>query len=185
MHGDTNWVDRPGTKHPTCSCGLVKAVDVQHNAALAIVTGGVQGEATTSNAHLLVAVCSFIVGFVSVVVVIPHHSVVVNFVDDREPDATVWPCTLVLGLLLNNHFTTSHGAAYEYPCPFAPCLSPFLLSRALGAGDPCCWGEGEGVRRHIHLLCMLQRVDIPSLSHPFVLTSFVLVIFIRIRESFF
>ena len=61
---DTNWVDRPGTKHPTCSCGLVNAlanvvvVDVQHNAALTIVTGGVQGEATTSNAHLLVAVFS-------------------------------------------------------------------------------------------------------------------------------
>ena len=51
---DTNWVDRLGTKHPTCSCGLVNAlanvvvVDVQHNAALAIVTGGVQGEATTA-----------------------------------------------------------------------------------------------------------------------------------------
>jgi hypothetical protein len=59
------------------------------------------------------------------------------------------------------------------------------LSRALGAGDPCCWGEGEGVRQHIHLLCMLQRVDIPFLSYPFVSTSFVLVIFIQIRESFF
>jgi hypothetical protein len=86
---DTNWVDRPGTKHPTCSCGLVNAlvnvvvVDVQHNAALAIVTGGVQGEATTSNAHLLVAVFSFIVGFVSFVVVTPLHAVVVNFVDDE------------------------------------------------------------------------------------------------------
>ena len=67
---DTNWVDRPGTKHPTCSCGLVNVlvnvvvVDVQHNAALTIVTGGVQGGATTSNAHLLVALFSFIVGFV-------------------------------------------------------------------------------------------------------------------------
>ncbi len=94
---DTNWVDRPGTKHPTCSCGLVNAltnvvvVDVQHNAAVAIVTGGVQGEATTSNPHLLVAICSFIFGFVSVVVVIPRHAVGVNFVDDREPDATVRP----------------------------------------------------------------------------------------------
>jgi hypothetical protein len=87
---DTNWVDRPGTKHPTCSCELVNAlanfvvVDVQHNdnAALTIATGGVQGEATTSNAHLLGAVCRFIVGFVSFVVVIPLHAVVVNFVDD-------------------------------------------------------------------------------------------------------
>ena len=96
----------------------VVVVDVQHNAALAIVTGGVQGEATTttSNAHLLVAVCSFIVGFVSFVVVIPLHAVVVNFVDDREPDATVQPCTRVLGLLLDYLFTTSHGAAYECPC---------------------------------------------------------------------
>ncbi len=65
---DTNWVDWQGTKHPTCSCGLINAlvnvvvVDVQHNAALTIVTGGVQGEATTSNAHLLVAVFSLIVG---------------------------------------------------------------------------------------------------------------------------
>ncbi len=149
---DTNWVDRPGTKHPTCSCGLVNAlmnvvvVDVQRNAALPIVTGGVQGEATTSNAHLLVAVCSFIVSFVSFVVVIPLHAVVVNFIDDREPDATVRPCTRVLGLLLNYRFTTSHGAAYECPCPFATNLSSFSLSRALGAGDPCCWGEGEGVR---------------------------------------
>ena len=57
---DTNWVDRSGTKYPTCSCRLVNVVvvDVQHNAALAIVTGGVQGERTTSNAHLLVAFCS-------------------------------------------------------------------------------------------------------------------------------
>jgi hypothetical protein len=184
---DTNWVDWPGTKHPTCSCGLVNAlanfvvVNVQHNAALAIVTGGVQGEATTSNAHLLVTVCSFIVGFVSFVVIIPFHAVVVNFINDREPDATVRPCTRVLGLLLDYLFTTSHGAACEFPCPFAPCLSPFPLSRVLGVGDPCCWGEGEGVRRHIHLLCMLQRVDIPSQSYPFVLTSFVLVIFIQIR----
>jgi hypothetical protein len=23
---DTNWVDRPRTKHPTCSCGLVNAL---------------------------------------------------------------------------------------------------------------------------------------------------------------
>jgi hypothetical protein len=23
---DTNWVDRPGTKHPTCSCGLANAL---------------------------------------------------------------------------------------------------------------------------------------------------------------
>jgi hypothetical protein len=61
----------------------VVVVDVQHNAALAIVTGGVQGEATTSNAHLLVAVFSFIVGFVSFVVVTPLHAVVVNFVDDE------------------------------------------------------------------------------------------------------
>ncbi len=129
----------------------------------------------------LVTVCSFVVGFVSFIVVIPLHAVVVNFVDDREPDATVWPCTLLLDYL----FATSHSAAYECSCPFASCLSPFPLSRALGAGDPCCWGEREGVRRHIHLLCMLQRVDIPSLSHPFVSTSFVLVIFIRIRESFF
>jgi len=85
---DTNWVVQPGTKHPTCSCGLVNAlanvvvVDVQNNAALAIVTGGVQEEATTSNAHLLVAVCSFIVSFVSFVVIIPLHAVVVNFVND-------------------------------------------------------------------------------------------------------
>ena len=96
--GDTTWVDWPGTKHPTCSCGLVKAlanvvvVDVQHNAALTIVTGGVQGEATTSNAHLIVAVCSFIVGFVSFVVVIPLYAAVVIFVDDREPYATVRGC---------------------------------------------------------------------------------------------
>ncbi len=47
---DTNWVDQLGTKHPTCSCGLVNAlanvvvVDVQHNATLSIVTGEVQGE---------------------------------------------------------------------------------------------------------------------------------------------
>ena len=140
---DTNWVDRPGTKHTTCSCGLVDAranvvvVDVQHNAALTIVTGGVQGEATTSNAHLLVAICSFIVGFVSFIVVTPLHAAVVNFVDE-EPDATVRPCTWVLGLILDYLFTTSHGAAYECPCLFAPRLSPFPLSRALGAGDPCC-----------------------------------------------
>jgi hypothetical protein len=55
------------------------------------------------------------------------------------------------------------------------------LNRVLGVGDPCCWGEGEGVRRHIHLLCMLQQFDIPSLSYPFVSMSFVLVIFIQIR----
>jgi hypothetical protein len=93
----------------------------------------------------------------------------------------VRPCTLVLGLLLDYLFTTSHGAAYESPCPFAPRLSPFSLSRALGAGDPCCWGEGEGLRQHIHLLYMLRQFDIPFLSYPFVSTSFVLVIFIRIR----
>ena len=125
---DTNWVDRPGTINPTCSCGLVNAlanvvvVGIQHNAALTIVTWGVQGETTTSNAHLLVAVCSLIVSFVSFIVVIPLHAVVVNFVDDREPDATV-PCTCVLGLLLDYLFTTSHGAAYECSCPFAPRLS--------------------------------------------------------------
>jgi hypothetical protein len=96
---DTNWVDWLGTKHPTCSCGLVNTltnvvvVDVQHNAALTIVTGGVQGEATTSNAHLIVAACSFIVGFVSFVVVIPLHAVIVKFVNDSKPDATVQPCT--------------------------------------------------------------------------------------------
>ncbi len=64
-----------------------------------------QGETTTSNAHLIVAVCSFIVSFVSFIVIIPLHAVVVyfgvNFVDDREPDATVQPCTFVLGLLLD------------------------------------------------------------------------------------
>ena len=104
-------------------------------------TRGVQGEATTSNAHLLVTICSFIVGFVSLVVVIPLHAVVVNFVNDREPDATVRPCTRILGLLLDYLFTTFHGAAYECPCPFAPLLSPLSLSRPLGAGDPCCWGR--------------------------------------------
>ena len=109
---DTNWVDRPGTKHPTCSCGLANAlanvvvVDVQHNAALTIVTGGVQGEATTSNAHLLVAICSFIVGFVSFIVVTPLHAAVVNFVNE-EPDATVRPCTLVLGLILVSPLPTA------------------------------------------------------------------------------
>ena len=146
---DTNWVDRPETTHPTCSCGLVNAlanvvvVDVQHNDTLTIVTGGVQGEATTSNAQLLVAVCSFIVGFDSFVVIIPFHAVVVNFIDDSGPDATVRSCTRVLGLLVDYLFITSQGAAYEFPCPFAPRLSPFPLSRFLGAGDPCCWGEGE------------------------------------------
>jgi len=95
-----------------------------NTAALAIVTGGVQREATTSNAHLLVDVCRFIAGFVSFVVVIPLHAVVVNFFDDREPDATARPCTRVLGLLLDYLFTTSHGTACEYPCPFAPLLSP-------------------------------------------------------------
>ncbi len=58
-------------------------------------------DTTTSNAHLLVAICNFIVGFVSFVVIIHLHAVVVDFVDDREPDATVWPCTRILGLLLN------------------------------------------------------------------------------------
>jgi hypothetical protein len=113
---DNNWVNRPGTKHPTCSYGLINAlanvvvVDVQHNAALANVTRGVQGEATTSNAHLLVAVCSFIAGFVSFIVLFPLHAVVVNFVDDREPDATVRPCTCEFGLLLGYLFTTSRVA---------------------------------------------------------------------------
>jgi hypothetical protein len=190
MHA-TNWVNWPGTKHPTCSCGLtntpvnVVVVDVHYNAALANVTGGRQGEATTSNAHLLVADYSLIVRFVSFLELFPLHAVVVNFVDNREPGVTVQPCTCILGLLLNYLFTTSRGAAYECLCLFAPRLSPFPLSRALGAGDPCCWGEGEGVRQHIHLLCMLQKVNIPSLSHPFVLTSFVLAIFIQIRELFF
>ena len=112
---NSNWIDRPGSKHPTCSCGLVNAlanvvvVDVQHISALAFLTGGVQGEATSSLALLLVAVCSFIVSFVSFIDVIPLHAVIVNFgvnfgvnfVNDREPDVTVWPCTRVLGLLLD------------------------------------------------------------------------------------
>ena len=46
--------------------------------------GGGHGEATTSNAHLLVVVCSLIVGVVCFVVVIQLHAVIVNFVDDRE-----------------------------------------------------------------------------------------------------
>ena len=58
-------------------------------------------EAITSYAHPLAAICSFIVSFISFVVVIPLHLVIVNFIDDREPDATVWPCTCVLGRLLD------------------------------------------------------------------------------------
>jgi hypothetical protein len=68
--------------------------------AAAIVVGGGHGEAITSNASVLVAVSSFIVSFISFAVIVLLRAVVVNFVDGREPDATVRPYTRVLGLLL-------------------------------------------------------------------------------------
>ncbi len=71
------------------------------NATLAIVVGGGQQESTTSNAFLLVVVCGFIVGFVSFVVIFLVRAVLADFIDDREPDATVRPCTRNLGLLFD------------------------------------------------------------------------------------
>ena len=134
-------------------------------------TRGVQGEATTSNAHLLVAICSFIVGFVSFVVIIPFHAVVVNFINDRGPDATVQSCTCILGLLLDYLFITSHGAAYEFLCSFAPRLSLFPLSRGLGAGDPCCWGGERG-----------SEVTYPSLVHAATVRHSISVLSFRLDE---
>jgi len=64
------------------------------NAGLAIVVEGGLGEATTSNAHLLVAVCDFIVHVVSFIVLVPLCAVVVNFVNDREEMGSTYPCFL-------------------------------------------------------------------------------------------
>jgi len=66
----------------------------QNNATLVTVIGGWHREATTSNVSLLLVVFVF-------------HSlsssssvaVLVDFINNREPDATVWPCTGILALL--------------------------------------------------------------------------------------
>ncbi len=42
-------------------------------------------------------------------------------------------------------------------------------------------GGGGGVKQHIHLFYMMQRVDIPSLLYPFVSMSFVLVVFVHVK----
>jgi hypothetical protein len=63
--------------------------------------GGGHGEATTSIACVLVAVSSLIVSFISFAVIVLLCTVVVNFVDGREPDAAVRPYTRVLSLLLD------------------------------------------------------------------------------------
>ncbi len=70
------------------------------NAILAIVGGG-HGETTTSNAGLLIVACGFIFGLISFVVVFFLPAVLVDFTDHIDPDATVRPCTRILGLLLD------------------------------------------------------------------------------------
>jgi hypothetical protein len=51
------------------------------------------------------------------------HAALVDFIDDREPDATVRPCTRVINFLLEEHFKPSHVVAYRFPCVFPPCLT--------------------------------------------------------------
>ena len=95
----------------------------------------------------------YFVVFVSFNLVLLLRPVLVDFINDREPDATVWPCRRVLGLLLNYLFTTSHVTAYRFPC-LPPCCTPLSLSRGLGAGATLLGGKWE-VWQHIHLLSML------------------------------
>ena len=55
---------------------------------LAIVVRGGHRETTTSNARLLVVICGFIVGFISFIAIFLLRAVLVDFINDREPDAT-------------------------------------------------------------------------------------------------
>jgi hypothetical protein len=62
------------------------------------------------------------------------RAVLVDFIDHIKPDATVLPCTCILGLLLGLLFTTFHMAAYDFPCHFPPFSLPFHFRRGLGVG---------------------------------------------------
>jgi hypothetical protein len=63
--------------------------------------GGGHGEAPNYISCLLFAIDGLIVVVISVGVVALLHAVVDDFIDDREPDATVWPSACILDLLLD------------------------------------------------------------------------------------
>ncbi len=100
--------------------------------------------------------------FCFVVVIRLLLAVLIHLINDREPDS-VQPNTRVLCLPFHGLFTTSHVAAYRFPCLFPPCLTLFSLSRGLGVGPALLGGGRWRVMRRIHHFSMLQQFDIPYL----------------------
>jgi hypothetical protein len=80
----------------------------------------------------------------ALILVVFLHAVLIDFIDHKESDATVRHCTRVLGLLLDQLFTTSRIKAYGFPCPFPPFPLPLSLSRCLGVGPALLRGGRQG-----------------------------------------
>ena len=85
---------------------------------LAIVVRGGHRETTTSNARLLVVVCGFIVGFISFIAIFLLRAVLVDLINDREPDATDCRRAMTSSKLLVPSFLRMQ---LHKPCCIPPC----------------------------------------------------------------
>jgi hypothetical protein len=85
------------------------------------------------------------------------RAVLVDFIDHIKPDATVLPCTCILGLLLGLLFTTFHMAAYDLFSSFSPSIS-FQERSWCGT----CTVEGREMGSKATYPCLVHAATVPQ-----------------------